>query len=157
MAARPNDLIADNHGGAYVTAECLYYASPAGVATVAQDLHTNGINLSPDEQTLYVTNGGVIVAFDVKGPGVLANRRDFATLQAGSFGDGMAVDAAGRLYVSSGPGVQVFDRTGAFLGLIPTPRAVISITLAGPDRKTLYMVGSGADDEEDLREVVRAD
>ena len=147
MAARPNDLIADNHGGAYVTAECLYYASPAGVATVAQDLHTNGINLSPDEQTLYVTNGGVIVAFDVKGPGVLANRRDFATLQAGSFGDGMAVDAAGRLYVSSGPGVQVFDRTGAFLGLIPTPRAVISITLAGPDRKTLYMVGSGADDE----------
>ena len=59
----------------------------------------------------------------------------------------MAVDAAGRLYVSSGPGVQVFDRTGAFLGLIPTPRAVLSITLAGPDSKTLDMVGSGADDE----------
>jgi gluconolactonase len=146
-AERPNDLIADNHGGAYFTAECLYYAGPTGVTTVAQDLHTNGINLSPDEKTLYVTNGGVIVAFDVENPGVLSNRRDFATLKAGSFGDGMAIDTAGRLYVSSGPGVQVFDKAGAFLGLIPTPRSVISITLAGPDRKTLYMVGSGADDD----------
>jgi gluconolactonase len=146
-AERPNDLIADNHGGAYFTAECLYYAGPKGVVTVAEDLHTNGINLSPDEKTLYVTNGKDIVAFDVKGRGVLANRRTFATLPTGN-GDGMAVDTAGRLYVSSGPGVQVFDKTGMFLGLIPTPRSVISITLAGPDRKTLYMVGSGADDDQ---------
>ena len=147
-AERPNDLIADNQGGAWFTAECLYYAGPKGVVTVAENLHTNGINLSPDEQTLYVTNGGVIVAFDVKGPGVLANRRDFATLQAGGNGDGMAVDTVGRLYVSSGPGVQVFDKGGAYLGLIPTPRSVISITLAGPNRNILYMVGSGADDDQ---------
>ena len=146
-AERPNDLIADNHGGAWFTAVCLYYASPAGVTTVAENINTNGINLSPDEKTLYVTNGPTIVAFDVKGPGVLENRRDFAHLDAGGGGDGMAVDTEGRLYVSSGPGVQVIDKTGKFLGLIPTPRAVISVTLAGPDRKTLYMVGSGADDE----------
>ena len=144
-AQRPNDLIADNHGGAYFTAECLYYAGPKGVTTVAENLHTNGINLSPDEKTLYVTNGPTVVAFDIKGVGVLTNRRDFATLQAGN-GDGIAVDTAGRLFVSSGPGVQVFDKAGTFLGLIPTPRSVISVTLAGPDRKTLYMVGSGADD-----------
>jgi sugar lactone lactonase YvrE len=144
-AERPNDLIADNHGGAYFTAECLYYAGPKGVATVAENLHTNGINLSPDEKTLYVTNGPTIVAFDVKGVGVLANRRDFATLQSGS-GDGIAVDTTGRLFVSSGPGVQVFDQAGKFLGLIPTPRSVISITLAGPQRNILYIAGSGADD-----------
>jgi sugar lactone lactonase YvrE len=146
-AARPNDLIADNHGGAYFTAECLYYAGPKGVTTVAENLHTNGINLSPDEKTLYVTNGPIIVAFDVKGPGILANRRDFAMLQAGN-GDGIAVDTTGRLFVSSGPGVQVFDKAGTFLGLIPTPRSVISVTLAGPERKTLYMAGSGADDDQ---------
>jgi sugar lactone lactonase YvrE len=145
-AERPNDLIADNHGGAYFTAECLYYAGSKGVATVAENLHTNGINLSPDEKTLYVTNGPTIVAFDVKGVGVLANRRDFATLQAGGSGDGIAIDTTGRLFVSSGPGVQVFDKAGKFLGIIPTPRSVISITLAGPDRKTLYIAGSGADD-----------
>jgi gluconolactonase len=145
-AERPNDVIADNHGGAYFTAVCLYYASPKGVTTVAENLNTNGINLSPDDKTLYVTNGPTVVAFDVKGPGVLENRRDFAHLDAGGGGDGLAVDQAGRLYVSSGPGVQVFDRAGKYLGLIPAPRAVISITIAGPNRKTLYMAGSGADD-----------
>lgn len=145
-AERPNDLIADNHGGAWFTAVCLYYASPKGVTTVAENLNTNGIDLSPDDKTLYVTNGPTVVAFDVKGPGVLENRRDFAHLDAGGGGDGLAVDREGRLYVSSGPGVQVFDKAGKYLGLIPSPRAVISITIAGPDRKTLYMAGSGADD-----------
>lgn len=145
-AERPNDLIADNQGGAYFTAVCLYYASPKGVTTVAENLNTNGINLSPDNRTLYVTNGPTIVAFDVKGPGVLANRRDFAHLDGGGFGDGMAVDSDGRLYVSSGPGVQVIDRTGKYLGLIPSPRGVISVTIAGPDHNMLYMAGSGAED-----------
>ena len=146
-AERPNDLIADSNGGAYFTAVCLYYASPKGVTTLAEGLNTNGINLSPDDKTLYVTNGPTIVAFDVNGPGVVANRRDFAHLDGGGGGDGMAVDSEGRLYVSSGPGVQVIDKTGKYLGLIPSPRSVISVTIAGPDRKTLYMVGSGADDE----------
>ena len=147
VAERPNDVIADNHGGAWFTAVCLYYATTSGVTTVAENLNTNGINLSPDEKTLYVTNGPTIVAFEVKGPGQLANRRDFAHLDAGGSGDGLAVDSEGRLYVSSGPGVQVFDKAGKYLGLIPSPRGVISITIAGPDRKTLYMAGSGAEDD----------
>ncbi len=146
-AERPNDLVADDAGGAWFTAVCLYYASPKGVTTVAQNLNTNGIDLNPDGKVLYVTNGATIVAFDVKGPGVLENRRDFAHLDAGGGGDGLAVDTEGRLYVSSGPGVQVFDKVGKYLGLIPTPRAVISITIAGPRHDTLFMAGSGADDE----------
>jgi gluconolactonase len=146
-AIRPNDLIADNHGGAWFTAVCLYYASPMGVTTVAENINTNGINLSPDDKTLYVTNGATIVAFDVKGPGELTNRRNFAHLDAGGAGDGMAVDSEGRLYVTSAPGVQVIDKTGKYLGLIPTPRGVISVTIAGPDRNTLYISGAGAEDE----------
>ena len=70
---------------------------------------------------------------------------DFATLQMGN-GDGSAVDSEGRLYVTSNPGVQVFDKTGKSLGLIPTPRGVISAAFAGPDKRTLYVVGSGAED-----------
>jgi gluconolactonase len=118
---------------------------------VAENIRTNGIVFSPDDKILYVTNGGgagqpsTVVAFDVKGPGVLANRRDFATLQMGA-GDGSAVDSEGRLYVTSNPGVQVFDKTGKYLGLIPTPRGVISVAFAGPGKKTLYVVGSGAED-----------
>jgi gluconolactonase len=152
LTVRPNDLAADNQGGAYFTSGCLYYASPAGKVTVAaENLRTNGIVFSPDDKTLYVTNGGggqtsgTIVAFEVKAPGTLTSRRDFATLSMGN-GDGMVVDSTGRLYVTSANGVQVFDKTGQHLGLIPTPRSVISVAFGGPDRKTLYIVGSGAED-----------
>ena len=147
LSVRPNDLTADGQGGAYFTTGCLYYAGLKGVTVVAENLRTNGIAFSPDRKTLYVTNGGALVAFDVTGPGMLANRRDFAMLPAGSNGDGMVVDSEGRLYVTANPGLQVFDKTGKYLGLIPTPRGVISVTFAGADRKTLYVVGSGADDE----------
>jgi gluconolactonase len=147
LTVRPNDLLADGTGGAYFTVGCLYYANPKGVTVVADNIRTNGIAFSPDDKTLYVTNGGTLVAFDVEGPGMLTNRRDFAMLLPGSMGDGTAVDSEGRLYVSSNAGVQVFDKTGKYLGVIPTPRDVISVAFAGPDKKTLYIVGSGADDE----------
>jgi gluconolactonase len=147
LTVRPNDLTADGQGGAYFTVGCFYYASPKGVTVAAENLRTNGIVFSPDQKILYVTNGAALVAFDVTGPGVLANRRDFAALPAGSNGDGMVVDSEGRLYVTANPGLQVFDKSGKYLGVIPTPRGVISVTFAGADRKTLYVIGSGAEDE----------
>ena len=146
LSLRINDLAPDGRGGAYVTGACLYHTGSKGMVVLAESLRTNGIVLSPDDKTLYVTNGGVVVAFDVARPGELANRRDFAKLEAGGSGDGMTVDTEGRLYVTSGPGVQVFDKAGSYLGLIPTPRSLITMTFAGPGKKTLYVVGSGADD-----------
>lgn len=152
LSVRPNDLAADGRGGAFFTSGCVYYASASGGVTVAADnLRTNGIIFGLDDTVLYVTNGGTgqtpgtIVAFDVTAPGTLTNRRTFATLSAGN-GDGLAIDTQGRLYVTSNPGVQVFDKAGTFLGLIPTPRGPISTAFAGPDKKTLYIVGSGAAD-----------
>ena len=56
----------------------------------------------------------------------------------------MAIDETGRLYVTSQPGVQVLSPDGSYLGLIPTPRAAISVAFSGPEKKTLYIVGSGA-------------
>jgi gluconolactonase len=142
---RVNDLIVDRTGGVYFTSGAAYYVSPSRqVTSLGDDLRTNGIMLSPDEKTLYVTNGGVIVAFDRLPDGRVTNRRDFGKLEAGGGGDGLAVDAAGRLYVTSGPGVQVFAPDGKYLGLIPTPRGVIAVAFSGPEKKTLYVVGSGA-------------
>jgi gluconolactonase len=146
FTVRPNDLAVDNHGGAYVTSGCLYYANPKGVTVVAGNIRTNGILFSLDYKTLYVTDGGQLVAFEVKGPGQLSNRRIFAKLPASAYGDGMAIDSKGRIYVSSGAGVQVFSGSGSYLGLIPTPRDVISVVFAGPSKRTLYIVGSGAAD-----------
>jgi gluconolactonase len=142
---RLNDLIADRKGGVYFTVGGAYYVNAAGrVTSLGDDLRTNGIILSRDERTLYVTNGNVIVAFDVQPDGSVRNRHDFGRLDAGGNGDGMSIDAEGRLYVTSAPGVQVLDTAGKYLGLIPTPRSVISVAFSGKDKKTLYVVGSGA-------------
>jgi gluconolactonase len=142
---RLNDLAVDKKGGVYFNGTGTYYLNPTGqVSNVGENIRTNGITLSPDEKTLYVTNGGVIVAFDVQPDGTVKNQRDFGKLEAGGSGDGMVVDSAGRLYISSAPGVQVLSPEGKFLGLIPTPRNAISVAFAGPDKKTLYIVGSGA-------------
>jgi gluconolactonase len=143
-----NDMSADSKGGVYFTMGGVFYADPKGnVTAYGKDLRTNGVILSPDEKTLYVTNGTVIVAFDVQPNGSLTNQRDFATLPAGG-GDGMAVDAAGRLYVTAGgggggvPGVHVFAPDGKHLGHIPSPRNLITVAFSGPEKKTLYAVAN---------------
>ena len=136
-----NDLMADNKGGVYFTMGGLFYVSPSGqVTSYGKDLRTNGIILSPDEKTLYVTNGPTLAAFDVQPDGSLTNQREFAKLEAGGNGDGSAVDDAGRIYVTSSPGVQVFSPEGKYLGLIPTPRPLISVAFSGPGKKTLYAI-----------------
>jgi gluconolactonase len=142
---RLNDLIADKKGGVYFNGAGTFYVSPKGqVSSIGENIRTNGIMLSRDEKTLYVTNGGAIVAFDIQPDGTVRNQRDFARLEAGGAGDGMAIDAAGRLYVTSGPGVQVLSPEGKYLGLIPTPSSAISAAFSGPGKKTLYVVTSGA-------------
>ena len=142
---RLNDLVADKQGGVYFTVGGAYHVNAAGVvASLGDDIRANGIMLSPDERVVYVTNAGVILAFDIHTDGTVTNRREFGQLEAGGTGDGMAVDAAGRLYVTSQPGVQVLASDGTYLGLIPTPRNGISVAFSGPEKRTLYVVGSGA-------------
>jgi len=142
---RLNDLVLAKNGHIYFTSGGAFHLTPDGkVTTIGGELRTNGIMLSPDEKTLYITNGMVVVALDVKPDGSVTNRRDFAKLEAGGAGDGMTIDAAGRLYVTSAPGVQVFNAQGKYLGVIPTPRPVISVAFSGPDKKALYVVGGGA-------------
>jgi gluconolactonase len=142
MMGRPSDLSADSTGGAYFTQQCVYYASPAGTITlIGQNVRGNGIILSEDEKRLYVTNDASIVVFDVQGPGRIANQREFTKLEKGGNADGLAVDTSGNLYVAAGPGVQIFNRQGKYVGLIPTPPGrPTGQAFAGADRRTLYVV-----------------
>lgn len=142
MMGRPSDLSADGTGGAYFTQERVYYASPGGTITlVGENVRANGIILSEDDKRLYVTNDTTIVVFDVQGPGRLTNQREFAKLEAGGNGDGLSVDTAGNLYVAAGPGVQIYNRQGKYIGLIPTPPGrPTGQAFAGADRTTLYVV-----------------
>jgi gluconolactonase len=146
---RVNDLVADKKGGVYFTTNTgsgVFYVSPGGqISSIGEKVRSNGINLSPDEKTLYVTNGAVIMAYDVQPDGSVKNQREFAKFEGGGNGDGMAIDAKGRIFdTDTTKGVQVFDAKGKSLGLIPTPRTVISVAFSGPGKKTLYaaMLGS---------------
>jgi gluconolactonase len=110
----------------------------------------SGLILSPDERLMYINdlNGDWLYVLDVGADGSLTNRRKFGQLTATAGvsirADGLAVDAAGRVYCATTAGIQVFSREGKNLGTIPIfPRAQ-NIAFAGPDKKTLYAVGFGA-------------
>ncbi|MCB2067693.1 MAG: SMP-30/gluconolactonase/LRE family protein [Erythrobacter sp.] len=145
---RLNDVQADGHGGAWFTEGALWHTDAAGnVSRVAEaENFTNGLVLSPDGRTLYVTDRMAILAFDVGADASLSNRRTFATLgdTQGFGGDGMTVDADGRLYVTGDAGVYVYAPDGAQLGVIPVPRRSITLAFAGPDRRTLLVGALGA-------------
>jgi len=135
-----NDLVADSKGGVYFTMGGVFHADAKGTITkYGENVNPNGIVLSPDEKHLYVTNWATLAAFDVQKDGSLTNQREFAKLEGG--GDGSTFDSTGRLYVTlQAAGIQVFSPDGKSLGVIPTPRPVITVTFSGPDRKTLYAV-----------------
>ena len=78
---RPNDLVVDRSGGIFYTLTLpgeVVYVSPKGKATtVAKDIQTpNGLILSPDEKTLYVSEyvPKNIISFAVGESGQLSDR-----------------------------------------------------------------------------------
>jgi len=168
---RPNDLVVDKKGGVYFTepgpnaapgapppplTPAVYYVPPGGRAMrIAEGIERpNGIMLIRDEKVLFVNNtsGEYLLAFDIQPDGTVRNRRNFAKYQSvtktdtgvTSGADGLAIDNDGRLYVATAGGVEVFSGTGQHLGTIPVSRAPQNIAFAGPNKKTLYIVGRGA-------------
>ena len=156
MPTRPNDLVVDKKGGIYFTLpsdkpSALYYIPAGGQATkVGEAPGAHGVQLSPDEKTLYSADSGgeYLVALDVQPDGKLTNRRNFGKYQGlkttESHADGIAIDSEGRVYVGIETGVQVFSPKGDALGLIPTSQRPQNLAFAGPDKKTLYLTGRSA-------------
>ena len=185
--SRPNHLIVARNGGVYFTdpgftsgqaaglveryngrplgprlPPAVYYIPPGGEAIRVEEnmIRPNGIQLSPDEETLYISdsNGEHVIAWDIQPDGLVANRRDFGTLTGRStrdnglggiktYADGMAIDNDGRLYVSTGGGVEVISPQGEHVGTIPVrcpPRDCQNVAFGGPDKKTLYIAGAGS-------------
>jgi gluconolactonase len=170
---RPNDLVVDKKGGVYFSEPgagagrgappatpplppTVYYipAGGKGAIKVADGFRPNGIQLSRDETILYVNNtaGEYLLAFDIQPDGTLRNRRDFAKYVGvkpdekgviASGADGLAVDNDGRIYIAVPAGVQVVSPAGVTLGVIPLPDRPQNLAFAGPDKRTLYIVGRG--------------
>jgi gluconolactonase len=185
--SRPNDVIVAKTGGVYFTepgltaqqAEALvkeqggkplaprlppavYYIPPGGKAIRIEEklIRPNGISLSRDEKTLYVSdsNGEHVTAWDIQPDGLVRNRRNFGTLTGRStrdnglggvktFADGMTIDNDGRLYVATGGGIEVLSPQGQHVGTIPVkcaPADCQNVAFGGPEKKTLYIAGAGS-------------
>jgi gluconolactonase len=169
---RPNDLALARSGNIYFSdpgaapaagsprpttiSTGLYWLNPQGeVNLVADDIRRpNGVALSANEKTLYVADswGENLIAYTVEADGSVTARRDFARL-AGfkttpdgptSGADGIAVDAADRVFVATSAGVEVFSPEGRALGVIALPKQPQNLAFGGADRSQLYVVGRGS-------------
>jgi len=100
----------------------------------------NGLVLSPDESILYVadTSAGVM-AFDVDAAGSLSSERTFVAEVPSA--DGMAIDAAGNLFVAAEDGVRVYSTRGDLWGTIETPNgnSPANCAFGGADARRLYI------------------
>ena len=148
--------------------EGVYRISPSGQVTrvLGQEIERpNGIAVSPDDRQLFVA----VNTNDDQGDSRTLWRFDFdpnrnvvpsSGKQLFDWGDergpdGMAIDRAGRLYVTAGlnyaappfetakkfkAGVYVISPNGELVGVIPVPIDMITnCAFGGRDRKTLYI------------------
>jgi len=140
----------------------VYFIPPGGKAIRIEEkmIRPNGIQLSRDEKTLYISdsNGDHVIAWDIQADGLVRNRRNFGTLTGRSsrdnglggvktFADGMTIDNEGRLYVSTGGGIEVLSPQGQHVGTIPVkcpPGDCQNVAFGGPDKRTLYIAGAGS-------------
>ena len=84
------------------------------------------------------------MAYPVPSPGKLGKGRVFFRLlqpegRENSGGDGMTVDRAGNLYITSWLGVQVVSAAGKHLRTLTFPEKPSNVTFGGKQRRTLYV------------------
>jgi gluconolactonase len=123
----------------------IWHVSPAGKVTLAAEKMgtTNGIEVSPDEKTLYVNESVQrnVWAFDLAPDGKLSNKRLLYQFADGGM-DGMRSDIHGNLYIARhGKGeVAVLSPEGKIIHTITTiGKKVSNISFGGKNGKTAYI------------------
>jgi gluconolactonase len=157
-----NDIVVTANGGAYATVFGPYVDPPTSVigkilylapgsqkwVEVAAELnYANGIGVSPDQKTLYVseTVGNCIKKFTIKNDGSLSNRSNFALLNVLTRNkaevwwigpDSMKIDGKGNIYVA-----QWFG--GKILKLSPGGKLLHVFAITAGDGTTNVAFGEG--------------
>ena len=139
-----------------------------GAVNVVEDtlLQPNGIAISPDLKTVYITDSGAetgtispsypsegasfnatgrrtIYAYDLLGNGTyIGNRRTFY-LSQDWVPDGLKVAANGYVVTGTGMGIDVLDEVGTLLVRVQTNYTVQNFAWVGADLSTLWLTGEG--------------
>jgi len=149
---QPNDLAITTKGDIFCSdpnwkdgTGQIWHVSPEGkTRLVAENLGTtNGIDVSPDEKTLYVNESVQrnVWAFDLAPDGSLSNKRLLHQFADGGM-DGMRCDIHGNLYIARhGKGeVAVLNPAGKVIHTITTiGKKVSNICFGGKNGKTVYV------------------
>ncbi|CAB4431167.1 unnamed protein product [Rhizophagus irregularis] len=173
----PNDLALSETGRIYISGQNftentvigdggLWICQPDGRATQLMKFgRTNGIELSPDEKTLYLSEAFNIGFTPVSNKiwkfkvdhrtGMVSSQElfvDFAILDGTQSVDvdGMRTDIEGNLYVTRNGGqeVVVFSPNKVVLSRIKLNiKSAANLELAGDQGKTMFIVGKCLDDE----------
>ncbi len=161
----PNDLAVRSDGSIYFSDPTyqapnpapqaktrVYRISPppgAAVITVIDDTldNPNGVTLSLDERTLYVSGPG-LYKYPIDADGSVGARRSaVANPGAYSGSDGMVFDCGGNLYVATGSAVAVIDPSGNKVRDIAIPvdirGAVTNVAFGGAGHSTLFITTLG--------------
>lgn len=154
----PNDVAVRSDGNVYFTDppyglagrtreipfNGVFRVDPTGVVDVVwmssmMSQRPNGIGLSPDERVLYVadTADALVRRFDVAVDGSTSGEATFVTGTPNA--DGMAVDTAGNLFVTTANGVMVFAPDGSSWGTIDVPEQPANCGFGDADHRTLYI------------------
>jgi gluconolactonase len=119
------------------------------VTAIERELYRpNGVALSPDEKTLYVTQSeptkAIINAYTLDKDGNVTGKKLFADLTdlvsdaAPGLPDGLTVAADGTVFTSGPGGILVISKEGKRLGRISDGRPTANCKFGG-DGKTLYL------------------
>ncbi|HEY1082765.1 MAG TPA: SMP-30/gluconolactonase/LRE family protein [Prosthecobacter sp.] len=120
------------------------------VSLIIEDIRwPNGIDLSPDEKTLYIAvsdkDNNRIMAYDLQPDGSVKNGRVFFNAQplrsAERKGgcDGMKVDSHGNIWTTGPGGVLIISPEGKHLGTILTGQNTGNCAWGGPEKDFMYV------------------
>ena len=118
------------------------------VAVITNLSYPNGLAFSPDGKFLYVAQSNkkitpnFVTRYAVTAEKTLTDGVRFCEVETGA-ADGIRVAADGRLFCTSGLGIEIFDTDGKRIGVISTP-APASNCCFGPDGKTLFITARTA-------------
>lgn len=127
----------------------LYRWSPTtGIVALADLYQPNGVTLSLDETSLYVSTSTNVLRYPVNPDGSLGDSVSFAQGES----DGMGLDCAGNLYLTRGSEVIVLSPQGSELGRIQVNgvQSVTNVAFGGADRTVLYVTALGFGEQKGL-------
>lgn len=174
----PNDLVIDKTGNIYFTdpkvvgielmsqpVHGVYKVDTSGVVTlvITNIRKPNGIAISPDQSTLYISttdnvfNGdvsenyqgdrpgfsGKLLAYSIKEDGSITFEKELADFGEG-IGDGMTIDTEGNIYVARffNAKIAVYSPDGALVDELQFPNWVSNLSFGrGEYKNTLFVTG----------------